>query len=119
MRSPSHPLPPWRWLLALTLVTGCTTEAAAPRAAIVYFVIDAPLCSSAIPVQFFIDHAPVGTDTFIVNLAPAHTRSAGFETTEGLHVLGARVVSGYVWPDTTVSAAEGQALERSLPFYCS
>jgi hypothetical protein len=103
---------------ALIAVMGCRADAVAPQPT-VYFVIDAPLCSSRIPVQFFIDDAHVGTDTFIVNLVPEHTMSAGFETTEGVHKLGARVVNGYVWPDSTVEMTGGQVFHDSLPFYCS
>jgi hypothetical protein len=104
--------------LGILGLAACSAEGVAPRAT-VYFVIDAPLCSSRIPVQFFIDGAQVGADTFIVNLVPEHTTSAGFETNGGSHKLGARVVSGYVWPDETVTIAAGEVFHDSLPFYCS
>jgi hypothetical protein len=85
----------------------------------VYFALDAPLCSSVLPVQFSIDNALVGTDTFRVNLAPNHTTSAAFPTSAGSHTLGARVVGGYVWADTLVMLSAGAVLTKSLPFYCS
>jgi hypothetical protein len=103
--------------LGLTLLFACATEESV--AATVYFAIDAPLCSSTIPVQFFIDSTMVGTDTFVVSLSPEHTRSRGFAITPGPHALGAQVVAGYVWPDTVVNLAAGEIFTDSLPFYCS
>ena len=116
-----------RWLAvclgAISLSAGlslaaCSDDAVAPPAT-VYFVLDAPLCSSRLPVQFSIDNTPVGTDTFVVNLLPEHTTSAGFEISGGSHTLGARVVNGYIWPDRTVAIAAGEVFLDSLPFYCS
>jgi hypothetical protein len=112
---------PWRGigLAAVVGVTACGGEdTLAPRPT-VSFVIDAPLCSSVIPVELFIDGRPVGADTFRVNLAPAHTTTRAFATSPGRHRLGARAAHGYVWPDTTVTLAAGQAFTDSLPFYCS
>ena len=93
-------------------------EPLAPTAT-VYFVIDAPLCSSRIPVEFSIDSALVGRDTFVVNLAPEHLTSRGFPVSVGVHVVGARVVGGAVWPDRSVALGAGAVFTDSLPFYCS
>ena len=32
-----------------------------------YFMLDAPLCGSSFPVQFYIDLKPVGIDTLLVH----------------------------------------------------
>jgi hypothetical protein len=82
-------------------------------------VLDAPLCSLQLPVQFWIDGIPVGADAFRVRLPPNDTTSAGFRTAPGTHSLGARVVGGLVWPDTTVTLSPGEVFTRLLPFYCS
>ncbi len=112
--------PPWIGIGLVALAfSGCRgAESVAPRAT-VYFMLDAPLCSSIIPVQFSIDHIQVGTDTFVVNLAPEHTMSRGFETSVGQHTLSARAGHGYVWPDKSVTLVEGQDFTDTLPFYCS
>lgn len=99
-------------------LAACTSDPAAPPAT-VYFVLDAPLCSSILPVEFSIDNVKVGSDTFLVNLQPEDTVSTGFEIKAGDHVLGATVVNGYVWPDTTVTLAPGASFQHLLPFYCS
>ena len=96
----------------------CSDQAPASGARVNY-VIDAPLCSSRIPVQFLIDSALVGTDTFVVALTPEHRASRDFTTTAGPHTVSARVPNGYVWPDQTVTLAAGAVFTDSLPFYCS
>ncbi len=106
-------------VLGLALLAGCSTEESEAPRATVYFVIDAPLCSSTIPVQFFIDGLIVGTDTFLVHLSPEHTHSRGFPISPGSHSLGAQVLAGYVWPDTIVTLTAGEIFTDSLPFYCS
>jgi hypothetical protein len=107
------------WLSAGAVgILSCRLDPAAPGAT-VFYAIDAPLCSSRIPVQFSIDSALVGTDTFAVNISPQHTTSRGFATTAGSHTLGARVVGGLVWPDRAVTLTAGEAFTDSLPFYCS
>ncbi len=85
----------------------------------VAFTLNAPLCSSIIPVQLSIDNAPVAVDTFSVNVRANHTTSRSFTTTVGQHTVGARVIGGYVWTDTTVMLQAGQTFIRTLPFYCS
>ncbi len=102
----------------VTLLLACATDPVAP-APKVYFVLDAPLCSSSLAVQFSVDGALVGTDIFRVHLPPDHTTSRVFATSLGTHTVGARVVNGFVWPDTTVTLVAGQVFARSLPFYCS
>ena len=104
---------------AATIVCACS-EPTAPQAQ-VRFLLDAPLCSSSLPVQFFIDGVMVGTDTFRVHLAPDHTTSPAFPVSPGLHILGARTTGAfiYTWPDTRVTATPGAVATDTLPFYCS
>jgi hypothetical protein len=85
----------------------------------VVFTLDAPLCSSILPVQLLIDHVQVAVDTFTPNLGTRHITTRPFPTTQGQHVLGARVINGYVWSDTTVTLQNEQTFTRTLPFYCS
>jgi hypothetical protein len=100
------------------LLGACATEPAAPLP-MVYFALDAPLCGTRLPVAFSIDGLQVGTDTFVVNLVPEHLTSAGFRTIVGQHRLGARVVGGYIWPDTVVALSAGAVVTYTLSFYCS
>jgi hypothetical protein len=85
----------------------------------VSFMIDAPQCSSTIPVQVSIDSVLVGTDTFVVHYGPEHLMSRAFATSAGQHRLSARTFNGYTWPDKTVTIGAGQAVVDTLPFYCS
>jgi hypothetical protein len=103
--------------ILLALAGGCV-HATQPTAA-VHFALDAPLCSSVIPVQLSIDGALVATDTFRVHLDAPHTISRAFAMPAGVHMLGARAVVGHVWPDTSVTLAPGESFTWSLPFYCS
>ncbi len=106
-------------VLGLASLTACqAVEPVVPHAT-VSFVLDAPLCSSTLPVQFFIDSSQAGTDTFYVGLTPAHTISRGFGVPPGQHAIGARVVAGFVWPDTLVTLAAGEFFADTLHFYCS
>ena len=75
----------------------------------VSFMIDAPLCSSTIPVQFSIDSVLVGTDTFVVHYGPEHLMSRAFSTSAGQHTLSARVAlfNGYTWPEKKVTLVAG------------
>ena len=111
-----------RWLtLSYSAIVVCACrEPTAPHAQ-VQFLLDAPLCSSALPVQFFIDGVMVGTDTFRVHLAADHTASRVFSVSPGLHTLGARTTGTFVytWPDTRVTAVPGTLATDTLPFYCS
>ena|SRR5262245_17693929 len=108
--------------VAFAAVVACgpfIMEERTPNAS-VFFQLDAPLCSSIIPVQFSIDHTVVATDTFMVNVAPReHTRSRPFIISAGTHLLSARTVAGYVWRDLQVTLSPGSAVTDSLPFYCS
>ncbi len=109
-------------LALISWVNGCRDAGPEAPRATVYFSLDAPLCSSVIPVAFFIDHTLAGTDTFRVNVAGEHTTSRGFATGAGTHTVGARASIGtgsYVWPDTAVSLAAEATYTRSLPLYCS
>jgi hypothetical protein len=108
----------WISVSMVALVACRGAEPVAPRAT-VYFVLDAPLCSSIIPVQFSVDSLLVGSDTFRVDVSQEHTTSRGFMTSVGQHTLGARVVNGYVWPDKIVTLAAGEVYAYPLPFYCS
>ena len=88
--------------------------------ATVYFLLDAPLCSSIIPVRFAIDGYAVGADTFRVNLPNAHVKSAAFTTPAGAHALSA---SSSTFPGlfkaTTVTLEAGTVYTDTLPLYCS
>lgn len=105
-------------LATLATLGGCCGDCGVAEARVV-FVIDAPLCSSILPVEFAIDHLLVGADTFVVGLALPHTMSSEFTTTAGAHTLGARVVGGYMWPARGVTLAPGEVFADTLPFYCS
>ncbi len=100
------------------VLAGCQDDPQAPGTTVV-FVLDAPLCSSSLPVEFLIDGTVAGSDTFRIHLPPDDTISPVFRTSAGAHVLGARVIGGFVWPDTTVTLAPGASITRTLPFYCS
>ena len=104
-------------LAAVITVAACTIVDPAPGAT-VDFLIDAPLCSSRIPVEFSIDGRIVGTDTFLVHLAPVHIRSRAFTASPGRHTLHA-ATNLYAWPDKTVTLTDGQFVTDTLPFYCS
>lgn len=104
--------------MGLLATTSCCGDCA-PDVATVIYQLDAPLCSSQLPVEFSIDSALVGSDTFRVNLSPNHTQSRPFAVSAGRRRLGARVVNGYIWPDTVVQLVGGQVFTDSLPFYCS
>jgi hypothetical protein len=104
-------------LAAAGALAGCAIVDPAPGGT-VDFLIDAPLCSSRIPVQFSIDSTIVGTDTFFVHLAPEHIRSRLFGAAPGRHTLHA-ATNLYAWPDKTVTIADGQSVTDTLPFYCS
>ena len=113
-----------RHALGAIALSACGSTAVVGPSATVDFVAVAPLCSSVLPVEFTIDGRVAGTDTFRIALPNPHTRSRDFAVSPGSHVLGARVVdggfgSGYVWPDTTVTAMAAAAFADSLPFYCS
>jgi hypothetical protein len=100
------------------LLFGCDSNPAAPRTTVV-FILDAPLCSSMLPMEFSIDSVLVGSDTFRVRLPPNDTISPSFRTTPGSHSLGAHVINGLIWPDTAVTLTEGESFSLLLPFYCS
>jgi hypothetical protein len=109
-------------LVAAAILFGSTTACGVVDPAVnpsVAFKLDAPLCSSILPMQFLVDNVQVGLDTFRVHLNPEHTASRPFSITPGQHTVGARVVNGFVWADTTMSLSDGQAVVRTLPFYCS
>jgi hypothetical protein len=110
-----------RVVLAATAaaVLACQGLDPVAQAATIYFALDAPLCSSVLPVQLSIDGVVVRADTFRVHVSNPHTTSVGFTTSPGSHTLGARVVAGYVWADTVVTVNAGSALTKALPFYCS
>ena len=102
---------------ALVACEGARSVAPQPT---VYHTLVPYACSSIIPVQFYIDSSQVATDTFRIAVAGGdHTTSRALTTSVGQHTLGARVVSGYVWPDKLVRLAAGEVFTDSLPFYCS
>ena len=110
-----------RWWKALAAVgcAACHGSAIVERSATVTFVLVAPTCSSVLPVEFSVDSRSIGIDTFRVAVVAPRTVSRTFDVPSGQHVLGARVVGGYVWPPQAVSIASGTAVTDSLPFYCS
>ena len=113
---------PLRILAALAMAgaaVACTSDDGTGPAATVVFAMDAPFCGTVLPVELRIDGVLVATDTFRINLVPEHEASRPFDVGAGSHLLGARVVGGLVWPDTLVTLRAGEALTRSLPFYCS
>ena len=99
----------------------CASAEPVAQQAYVRFVVDAPLCSAAIPVQFSVDRVMVGTDTFRVDLPPNHTESVAFDVAAGRHVLGAKTFGAFVhvWRDTVITAKPGVTATDTLPFYCS
>ena len=120
----------------LTVACGGPTD---PRVnAHVRFVVDAPFCGNAYPVNFFIDNVQVGRDTmwFGVGADTSPVGTAGsqrfkpyrsFGVQAGIHRVRATIVDTippyppftYSWPDTTVAVAVGAEVVRELPFYCS
>ena len=121
----------------LAIACGDSTDPAAD--AHVRFVIDAPFCSSAYPVNFFIDNVEVGRDTLWFGVgadtspvvaATGHQKFKSYRSfgvSGGIHQIRAAIVDTippypafvYSWPDTTVNAAVGAEVVRKLPFYCS
>ena len=99
-------------------LAACSASPSAPSAS-VRFVLNAPFCSSVLAMRFAIDGAPVGADTFRVNLANPRTASRRFVVAPGNHALGARVDGGVIWPDASVMLAAGTVFDDSLPMYCS
>ena len=108
------------WSLLAALWCGaCHNPVAADRPTTVQFVLVAPLCSSVLPVEFFVDARSVGVDTFRVAVSAPHVVSRAFTVSPGVHALSANVLGGYVWPPHTVSVPAGTTVSDSLPFYCS
>jgi hypothetical protein len=110
-----------RWsgtICGLSALAACRGAATTPRP-LIFFTIDAPLCSMKLPAVLSIDGAAVATDTFVVHLGNEHLTAGPFTTSVGQHVLSARSIGGYVWPDKSVTLTAGGAFTDSLPFYCS
>ncbi len=108
-------------LLTAALITAFAFACASATAidgATVRFYLDAPLCSSVVPVELSIDRSVVAVDTFRVNFASPHGTSKPFTVSPGTHVLGARFGS-YIFPEKSVLFTPGLAVIDSLPFYCS
>jgi hypothetical protein len=109
-----------RWLILAVLgCSACHNPTVADRSASVSFVLVAPLCSSVLPAEFFIDSRFVGVDTFRVAVDRPRIVSRSFAVSPGPHTLDARVVGGYVWPTHTVQVPSGSSYADSLAFYCS
>ena len=120
------------------LTSACGGSTDPGRNAHVRFVMDAPLCSSAYPVNFFVDNVQVGRDTMWFGVG-ADTSPVGvggsqkfrsyrtFDVRAGIHTVRATIVDTispsppfvYNWPDTTVDVGVGAEFVRKLPFYCS
>ena len=107
------------FVLAMVWCSACRSAAAADQPATLTFVLVAPLCSSVLPVEFFVDARSVGIDTFRVAVNAPRTVSHAFTIDPGSHELSAHVVGGYVWPSHTVSILAGSAYADSLALYCS
>ena len=106
------------FVLGVVAIFGCRSSTDVLSNPTVDYLIDAPLCSSVIPVEFLIDGTQVGADTFLVNLGTSHTRSRTFPTAAGEHTISARTGS-YSWPAKTLMMRSRQAYTDTLPFYCS
>jgi hypothetical protein len=104
---------------AVMCCSACHNPVGSDRPAAVKFVLVAPLCSSVLPVEFFVDSGSVGVDTFRVNVSEPHVVSREFAVSPGSRTLEARVVGGYAWPPDTVSILPGSVYADSLAFYCS
>jgi len=114
----------------LTVACGGSTDPGVN--AHVRFVVDAPFCGNAYPVNFFIDNVYVGRDTIWFGVggtvgSQKFKSYRSFGAQAGVHKVGAMIVDTippyppftYGWPDTTVSVAVGAEVVRTLPFYCS
>ena len=92
------------------------------KPATVRFVLEAPLCSSILPVELSIDKVIVARDTFYSFGIP-QAESEAFPVEAGPHSLSARVIAsigtGFTWPETLVTVHAGEAYRHPLPFYCS
>jgi hypothetical protein len=108
-----------RIALAALCCGACHNPVDSDRPAAIRFVLVAPLCSSVMPVEFFVDAQSVGVDTFRVNVSEPHIASRDFAVLPGTRTLEAQVVGGYVWPADTVSILPGSVYADSLAFYCS
>ena len=107
-------------MVGLIVFGACNDAEPVMPQATVFFELDAPLCSSVVPVEFTIDNVQVGADTFVVGIAGRnHSKSRGFVTGTGVHTLSARTTAGYAWPDRRVTLPTGAVVTDSLPFYCS
>ena len=104
--------------LGCLLLVSCGGTEPILQESTVFFRLNAPLCSMALPVRLSIDGSVVGIDTFRVNLPDPHLTTRGFPTSAGRHVLGAFAFAG-VWPDTTVTLRAGIAMTDTLSAYCS
>ena len=120
------------------LTSACGSSTDPGLNAHVRFLMDAPLCSNAYPVNFFVDNVQVGRDTMWFGVG-ADTSPVGvggyqkfksyrsFSVHAGIHKVRATIVDTispyppfvYNWPDTTVDVGVGAEFVRKLPFYCS
>lgn len=125
-------------LPALVACAGSTDPAPSAR---VRFVVDAPFCGDAYPVNFFIDDNQVGRDTLwfgvgadtspIGAMGLRHFKSyRSFAVGAGRHTVRAAIVDTvppfprfppfiYGWPDTILTVSAGAEGVRTLSFYCS
>jgi hypothetical protein len=124
-------------VLAATLALACGSSTDPGVNAHVRFVVDAPFCGNAFPVNFFIDNVYVGRDTlwFGVGGDTSAVTIPGFQRFRAYRSFGVQAGSHTVrailvdtitssvlihsWPDTNVSVAGGAEVVRKLPFYCS
>ncbi len=113
-----------RLCVVLSACMACSgTDSVSPLASFT-LELDAPFCGGGVfTIAVSVDRVPVRVDTLRLDGVLSHRISRAHSLAPGQHVLGARWFSefgtNYVWPDTIVMVAAGQALNRSLPLYCS
>ncbi|MDB4914729.1 MAG: hypothetical protein JWM95_2373 [Gemmatimonadetes bacterium] len=127
-----------RLVLVAAMLTAACGSTEPPVSTRVRFVVDAPFCGNAYPVNFSIDNVQVGRDTLWFGVgadtSPVVTTGArkykayrSFSVGAGMHKVSATIVDTippyppfiYAWADTTVNVDLGAEVVRKLPFYCS
>jgi hypothetical protein len=76
--------------------------------------------SGGLHTQLRIDSAWLGSYAYRAHHPPSDTVSRPYAVTPGQHVIGAQVAvfNGYIWADTTITFAPGDALSRTLSLEC-
>ena len=90
-------------VFSLVILAACGSDSPtvppAPTTGPVYFRVDGVSCTGGGPITFYIDGAPVGTES----LAAGGSSSGPYMTTIGSHAVGAKEVNSpfYVWQSLT------------------